>query len=203
MKRAHDFGRSNGFTLIELAAATALAAILMMGVLTILTGITRDRQILASTHASSANPDLAMTIELVRQDLRCASFLQTDADGTVEIHTMASLDTQTLQPTDRPSLVKYRIADSDGLHLLMREQQLKDDPIEPPSLRTLLALHVRGFEIERLHDTSDKAPAPDAPTANSFQRMELDVPRRVRLKIAFDPPEPSQSSNVNEVLCLR
>src|ERR1700677_234088 len=122
----HQRRYHTGFTLIELIAATALAVILMIGVLATFQGIVRDRTRLASARSVESS-DRAMAVELLRRDLSCASDIQTDSAGTVEVHTCSSLDVQTLETNDRPSLVSYEIADSDGLHALVREQQLEDE----------------------------------------------------------------------------
>jgi hypothetical protein len=124
-----------------------------------------------------------MAAELLRTDLICASDIYTDPDGTVELHTCGSLDAETLKPTDRPSLVHYEIEDSDGLHTLVRQQQLEDETIPPSTLRTVLMFRVLHFELAPLSDPSD--PINPAESVDC-SRPAKKVPQRVHLKISFD-----------------
>jgi prepilin-type N-terminal cleavage/methylation domain-containing protein len=84
-----------GFTLIELAAASAATAILMGAVLAILGGITRDRERLAQARPSERT-DQAPVIELLRRDLACASDLQVESNGDLVLDADASLDAKNL-----------------------------------------------------------------------------------------------------------
>jgi prepilin-type N-terminal cleavage/methylation domain-containing protein len=202
MRCYHPFVRSKGFTLIELAIATALAALLMLGVLMILTGIIRDRRMVSEDGHSSTNPDWVALVDLVRGDLNCASDLQVEENGAIEIHTTASLDTQTLQPTDRPSVVTYRIFQSDGLNLLLREQRFQDDPIASAPLRSLVALNVNSFRIEGLRDLANGSVSSRAPD-NLPDPSVKNLTRRVRLRIGFDGTDAGAAHAIDQVLCLR
>jgi type II secretory pathway pseudopilin PulG len=188
--------RAMGFTLIELVAASAAAAILMLGVLMVLTGIIRDRQRL-STAIHSQNTAAALA-EVFRRDLIGATTLHVFPDGAIQVHSFASLDNNALGPIDRPSLVIYRIVDADGNHLLLRQQRLQDDPVPPPALRSLLACHVKQLGLERLPDPIDGVSGTRSPAKAAVAKSD-DVPRRVRLTITFDDSEPA----VDQVLCLR
>src|SRR5450432_4261584 len=72
--RVDDHGRSdmrNGFTLIEMVLASAVAALLMAAVLMVVTSIARDRERVATTRPD-ANQDKAQIVEMLRQDLLSA-----------------------------------------------------------------------------------------------------------------------------------
>jgi len=189
--------RYQAFTLIELVMASALAALLMLGVLTVLTGITRDRQRLSASRSSDA-ASRSVLVEIVRRDLSCSTELTVLLDGAIQLHSFAAVDASTLQPVDRPSLVTYRIGDGDGLGLLVRQQEMQDEPVQPLPLRSLLACHVRQFEVERLRDALNGSSDANA-KAEADSLKQRDIPNRVRLRIAFS----DSAAAIDQVLCLR
>jgi type II secretory pathway pseudopilin PulG len=187
----------SAFTLIELVIASALAALLMVGVMMVLTGIIRDRKRLSAAPSSEPASPAALA-EILRRDLSCSTQFSVLADGSIQINGLSALDDKTLQSIDRPSLITYRLSDRDGLRMLIRDEAMQDEPVQPHSLRTLLATHVSEFKIDRLHDKTDRqTDATDQSIGDSAD--EKGIPNRVRLRIAFD----DSPDVINQVLCLR
>jgi type II secretory pathway pseudopilin PulG len=137
--------RHRAFTLIELAVACAITALLMAGVLAVVTAMTRDRQRVAVANLIQPQSQAAI-LELLRLDLSCATDIQPGA-GSVTLHTFSSLNAKNNSPLDRPSLVQYRIIQESGTGCLIRRQQLTDDPIAPPS-ENVVAFGVQGISVQ-------------------------------------------------------
>jgi prepilin-type N-terminal cleavage/methylation domain-containing protein len=188
-----------GFTLIEMVLATAIAALLMVGVLGVLTSIARDRQRVATTRPTSGQ-DTAQIIDLFRRDLACAKTIGMNGSNTLVLDTFSSLDGQSLQPIDRPARVTYRLAGEDSTRWLIREQAFADDSTAPPPLRSLVACRVQRLEVASLGEAPNMAgKVPGAvPTDRNSQDQQTQI-RRVRLRIDFE----DSARNIDQVLCLR
>jgi hypothetical protein len=137
--------RHRAFTLIELAVACAITALLMAGVLAVVTAMTRDRQRVAAANLIQPQSQAAI-LELLRRDLSCATDIQSRT-GSVTLRTFSSLNVADNSPLDRPSLVGYRIVQNGGVECLIRRQQFMDDPIAPPS-ENVVAFGVQGISVQ-------------------------------------------------------
>lgn len=183
MKRRHE---QSGFTLIELVLASALAAILMAGMLSVLAGITRDRERLARLH-NMETPDRAAIIQLIRRDLSCATNFQ-GGENELTVHTYSSLDVADSHAVDRPSEVTYSLLKDQGMWWLIRRQQFVDEPVPPRPVMNLVACGVTRFNENELLTTSAQGSL-SSPTIAT---------RRVAIEIDFDDPK----AKIEQTICL-
>ena len=195
--------RSNrGFTLIELVTATALAAMLMVAVLAVLTSINRDRERLAAAK-SGQRQDQAPLIELLREDLTCSDGFKMTSQNTLVLQTTNSLSkshpdwqsSSQFQRIDRPSTVTYHLVATDDGKCLVRQQEFSDETVPSSPIKSLLAFQVRRFEV-----SATAAPvAAGAGTRPAAIIPDPQLPRSVKVQVEFDDP----SAGIAEILCLR
>ncbi len=185
--------KHHGFTLIELVVASAIAVVLMGAVLAMLASIARDRVRLATARPAEA-ADQSSLVELFRRDLLSATKIQVNQSNHIVLETCASLDGQTWQRIDRPSIVTYRLIEDHGFHWLVRQQRFADDPISPMPNRGLVAFDARLLELRPLADNQNG-------TAHLFLAapQPRDLTRRFHLRVVFENPR----TNIDQVVCLR
>jgi prepilin-type N-terminal cleavage/methylation domain-containing protein len=181
-----------GFTLIELAAASAVAAVLMGGVLAVFTSIARDRVRLSAARPAERR-DQAPIIELLRRELSCCNKFEMVGPNALDLQTCGSLDDNAV--VDRPSHVTYRIVRDQQMSWLVREQEFSDEPVAPRSKKDLVAFHVRHLDVEVLHDFAPQT----GELYNLRPRDPKDIPRRVRIKLEFD----DHIADIYQEVCLR
>jgi len=113
-----------GFTLIEALAATALAAIMMTAVMSVVSAMAR------SDRANGTSPELidwrSQVIDVISRDLRHADTYQSDVDG-ITLSGHVALDKHTLKPAHRPAVVNYVIEEYADQKWLLRTQTDPDD----------------------------------------------------------------------------
>jgi prepilin-type N-terminal cleavage/methylation domain-containing protein len=177
-------GRRRGFTLIELACASAIAVILMIAVLGIFTSIARDR--IRLTKARSAHiQDRQNLIELLYRDLAECNDLSRTSAGEYVLQTRDSLDSANLEPSDRFCAVTYSVMGPPGAQSLFRRQQLLDDPTMPPPQTNLVAMGVSQFDLIGLGDNAGAA------------RQGV-LASRMRVVIGFD----DKAANIDQIICV-
>jgi prepilin-type N-terminal cleavage/methylation domain-containing protein len=173
------------FTLIELVAATALSAVLLTVVLSVVRTVNRPQP------TSDATTELAAPLSRQLQwDLANAVVLRTDARG-LTLGGYGSLDPATLEPTHVPVVVTYTLRPAGDRLWLVREQSSLDALAEGGTWDELACGDVAAFTVDAPPTAADRAaatqPAEDDPTPLSFQRLAgvRPVPPRVRLTITL------------------
>jgi prepilin-type N-terminal cleavage/methylation domain-containing protein len=178
------------FTLLELLAATALSALLMVAVLHVLGTIGRDRR----TMAARPGPQVwrADLLDTFRRDLAGSTAVRYGNNALV-LTGQAALDLRTLAPRDEPVTVSYGLTTLHGRTWLTRRQGARNVRGNEGPWMELLCPDVVGFSVR----------AADAePGTSALSDQVGDAPRAVpasavlRIDIAGDVP-------VEETLVLR
>jgi prepilin-type N-terminal cleavage/methylation domain-containing protein len=140
--------KRSGFSLIELLLATVLSAVLMAGVLAILSGVVRDRRRLAAAeNVPSPDPIIAR----FQWDLANAQNMSQSSDGrSLSLTGHGGIDPVTLAPNGRLASVSYRLYRDETMNHLVREQHYLDDPAAPRPWRELIATNVTSFRVVAL-----------------------------------------------------
>ena len=132
----------SAFTLIEMLVATVLAAILMMAVLTMLAGVSRDRKMLHGLRQSQSNSGLE---DLLRWDLtNSRSIATTTDDQSVVLTGIGGIDNASRVPNGRLVQVRYEIKSKN----LWRTQEYLDTPSRNGNWRELVAANVSSITVE-------------------------------------------------------
>ncbi len=140
--------RLRAFTLIELLAATALAGVLMVGVLGVITSLGRTKQQMRLLEDGAPTPHIERFLDLLRLDLTHGELTgHFRGQGPIEIAGHGGLDPRALTITHRPASIVYGVRELGGALWLVREQTLLD---EPTNRRTTTALVLRGVSAVAL-----------------------------------------------------
>ena len=173
------------FTLIELVAATALSAVLLTVVLSVVRTVNRPPA------PTGATTDTAAPLSRqLRWDLANAVVLRTDSRG-LTLGGYGSLDPATLEPTHLPVVVTYTLRPAGGRLWLVREQSSLDARAEGGTADELVCGGVATFGVDAPPTAADRAaatqPAIEDPTPVEFQQLAgvRPVPPRVRLTVTF------------------
>jgi prepilin-type N-terminal cleavage/methylation domain-containing protein len=156
------------FSLVEMLIATALATILLGGVLAMSAALARDQKHLSRQATTSADG----IVELLRFDIGNARTITQSNDGrTVIFVGHGALDRRSGAATNRLALVTWSI-DPDGM-LLWRTQQYLDEPARPARWRELIAGDVARIEIAHASPDSEivREPAVTAAMLRSRARI--------------------------------
>ncbi|MEZ6192077.1 MAG: prepilin-type N-terminal cleavage/methylation domain-containing protein [Phycisphaerales bacterium] len=136
--------RCNGFTLIEALAATALAAIMMTAVMSVVTAIAR------SDKMEDRTPDQSdwrsRVSEVIRQDVRHAHTVES-RDNRITFTGHVSLDRKRLNPTHRPAVVTYSVVQDTGQSWLFRTQTDTEDRSLHNSWSQAVCSGIRGISL--------------------------------------------------------
>jgi hypothetical protein len=112
-------GSTRGFTLVETLAATVLAALLLITVMTVIASLGRERRDMARRAVADPTADL---VDVIRWDLVNARDVTPTRDG-VSIDGFASLDPKSRERAGhRPVRVLYEVRRSTGRSWLVRRQ---------------------------------------------------------------------------------
>ncbi len=140
--RPGPFYQSQGFTIMEMLAATALTSLLMIGVLAVMTSIAREHRAAAIRSQRGIETEL---MELLRWDLANATRIESGADRLV-LSGHGVLDPQTQQPSmPRPCVVVYQVRQVNGRSWLSRQQSAADQSV-PPSV-AMVGSGVRNMQV--------------------------------------------------------
>jgi hypothetical protein len=159
-------------TLVELLAATILAAMLMAAVLGVLKGVTREQRALRG----SASP-MGWQTQLIRQlewDLTNSRTLKMTASG-FRLHGFAGRDFVSGAPLHCRTRIEYAVENMRGKSFLMRsEAHLNSPSLDNQSFDLVCN------QIERIVLTPGQggAPAANAGTANRDQADEGSIPNQ-------------------------
>lgn len=149
------------FTILEMLAATALAALLMLAVLHVIGSVGRTRAALAREFDPAWR---AQVLETLRLDLTHSTGVRYEPNG-VTLTGHAGLDRATLAPDHKPVTVAYGLATVAGRNWLYRRQTPRAGSGRQP-WRELLCADVTTFSVRPA-----AAPA-DRPAAHGDQEEE-------------------------------
>jgi hypothetical protein len=152
------------FTILELLAATALTALLMVAVLQVIGSIGRTRA--AMSRQSADGPWKADLLDALRRDLVNSSGIRYEANA-VTLTGHAALDPLTLDPVHEPVVVTYGVTTRANRTWLYRRQAPRDGFRGSPAWSELLAPDVARFTLR---------PATDLPVATGPPTREGDAP---------------------------
>ncbi len=177
-----------GFSLIEMLAAAALSAVLMIGLMAVIASVGRTRRAFAAQTEQSAWS--AGVADLLRFDLRNAQTVKAGPNALTLTGTGA-LDARTLAPSHRPVRVEYALRTAAGRSWLVRRQTDLDVLSNANAWSEAVCPGVAAFAVQLLPDpvpAGAPKPPPDA------------APPRVRLTVT---PENPADPPVQEVLIVR
>lgn len=154
------------FTALELLAATALTALLLLAVFHVVGALGRSRAAVerraAGQGAGVDAPWLADLLDTLRRDLAGAATIRYDEGGVVVLSGHTSLDRATLVPGDGPAVVRYEVVTVHGRRWLCRRQSPRDGFAGGGAGWTeLLCPDVTGFSLRPV--AGPLTPAPAAP----------------------------------------
>jgi prepilin-type N-terminal cleavage/methylation domain-containing protein len=132
------------FTLLELLASTALAALLMLAILKVVASLGASRAALA--HQAQVQPWRADLVETLRRDLSNASQISFGPDS-VTLISHASLDSLDVTLGHQPVTVVYGLSTLHGRRWLVRRQSSRDTSASPSAFAELLCSDVASFNI--------------------------------------------------------
>lgn len=185
--------RRHAFTLLEMLLATALATLLIAGVLAMLVGVSRDRRRLASSVAAPAGQEF---IEQLRRDLINAGTIAQDRDGrTLVLIGNGGIDRRSLAGNGRFARITYRRLSDASASCLLREQEYLDDPVRPDRWAELVAVGVNGIRV--IPESTDAWPVDAGAETTGVVGATTTIPSRVRLHL--DMP----GGAINEELSVR
>ena len=177
-----------GFTLVEILATIALAALLLLAGFRAVASLGRQRAMLARQEAARTYvPELA---DLLRLDLSNARYMKA-APNELTLTGYCGLDADTLDPNHRPVTVRYHLARAGGRGRVVREQTDLDVPTNRNRWSAVVCSGVAAFEVRA--STADPSANADRPTGGSAGTRRDAPPAGVRVTRAYrtgwDGPE--------------
>ncbi len=162
-----------GFTLIELLAASALTAVLMVGVLAVIAdlgaaGMEPTRALEAD--ATFEDDALAAWLSLLREDLEHAMDVDVPRPGVLVLTGYGALDGSRRERTHRPVRVRYTVEEVGGRAWLVRRQAALDVLSNRHVQRDLVCSGVVRFALEAVGSTATRRGVASAPTAAEATR---------------------------------
>jgi hypothetical protein len=160
---------------MELMLASAIAAILMAGVMVVVAGLSRDRQRMEA-RAEVSEPVVMM--DVIRRDLANAQTMHTREDGAIVLVGNAGVDRTSMAVNGRLVKVVYRVSRG----VMLREQTYLDDAVRPHHWSEVVAMRTQRVAIsgagEAMVFTEDMA---DRLGSDGGRPMR--VPGRVRVRV--------------------
>ncbi len=143
-----------GLTLVELLLASALATVLMVGVLAVVTNLTMTERALNPLRGES-NKNVAMALEeldawaaVLRGDLNHAGRIHRLQGGEIELVTYQSLQGEAREAVHRPVLVRYEMETINERSWVVRRQSGLDGGAAGTIRRSdLVGMGVKRFEL--------------------------------------------------------
>lgn len=172
--------RQTGFTAVELVATTALAAVLMLAVLSVSASIGTTHRLMRQRQAGQF--DQSRLRELIRWDLMHATTVRTDSeDQPLATQGPSGIDPATQRPTHRLVRVDYQIRQQGDHAWLIRRQRYLDSQGYQAPWQSPIAAHVQSLAVERLESEA------------GGESSEDDRPRmqRWRVRIVFTNDKPA------------
>src|SRR5258706_4588958 len=150
--------RTSGFTLVEMIAAASLAAILCLGVMTVVASLGRTHRNFDRTAAAHTwHRELE---EVLGRDLRCAQRIQSGEDR-LALDTYAYIDPRTRQTRSLLVHVVYRLCAAGTRNLLLREQSRVDGDPDTKIAVDLVCADVKHFDLRELPEDAGRSPPDD------------------------------------------
>lgn len=135
------------FTLLELLAATALAAVLMVVLLQVVASMARGKVVLERDAAADTAPWQSDLLENLRWDLT-NTVEGTAEPGRLRLSGHGSLDRATLEPEHRPVNVSYAVEQRGGRSWLVRRQSPRGGLTNERGWSELVCPNVASFIVE-------------------------------------------------------
>jgi prepilin-type N-terminal cleavage/methylation domain-containing protein len=138
-----------GFTLLEMMLATALLAVLMIGVLAVIASINPTQNAAASVfdNPPPSNQILDAWTQVLFNDLAQSDEAKS-GQNSLELRGFIALD-DSLQTTHRPALVQYALQETDHRRWLVRTQTTLDNPTNQNIRTDLVCRGISRFELTR------------------------------------------------------
>jgi prepilin-type N-terminal cleavage/methylation domain-containing protein len=175
-----------GFTLVELLAAMALAALLIVGVLSVVRSLGASRRVMAAQADRDGAGGIDVLVDQLRWDLANATQVDFATPNQLQIIGHGGLDPQTKTPTCGPCTLTYAIRQV-GIAPHQRpwlvRQQVPPPGSASPAWSELLAGDVLGFGVQ--------PPKEDAAGAAPASAAVAGVPRRLVLDLTLDQGQPA------------
>jgi prepilin-type N-terminal cleavage/methylation domain-containing protein len=136
------------FTLIEMLVTLAAAAILMSGVLVIVTASAKDRLRMRELEDRDSLSQERL-LEMLRMDLVNARSLEPLPEGKgIVVSGFGAMDPATLTREDRAVQVTYTVRGDGGRTTLVREQRYLDEQVPTKPWREIVAAGISWFSVE-------------------------------------------------------
>lgn len=117
--------RCNGFTLLELLLAAALSAILMVGVLGVVSNL--GDLAVAEPEVAAGDPSLEAFLDLLGEDLEHAQAVDTSQPNRVRLTGPVGLNAHSRERSHRPVEVEYTLQTIAGERWIVRRQASLDE----------------------------------------------------------------------------
>ena len=202
--RRNQLLRRSGFTLLELVAATLLAAMLCVAVM----GITANsaRQSREIKNQFPARPWLAPLAEQIHWDIVQARSFRVRPDS-IELHGFGGRDFTTAVAYHGPTVVTYQIVKDGDVHWLLRKEAHVDDLTSRFFRTEFVCKDVGSIRLSALSGQSDVGRQPADPLQDLLPPMEEQdlqsegpLPERVVVTMIG---QDNQTPILREVICRR
>jgi len=170
--------RARGFTLLELLLASVLLAVLMVGVMSVITNVVQPAEAVAKQQAArdTAEP-AALLADLLREELLHARTIDESTVQSIAFTGFGGLDPVTHERVQRPVRVRFFIEDIDGRSWVMRSEQRLDGEEQPGARRSLVCAGVTRFELI----APERETKPSQPDAEEAPNQPSDAVWRLRV----------------------
>ncbi|MCY2926021.1 MAG: prepilin-type N-terminal cleavage/methylation domain-containing protein [Planctomycetota bacterium] len=161
--------RRHGFTLLEMLLALTVSAMLMAGVLAVVTGL-GARGLAAAPHADGERMTGAVDawVRLLREDLANATASE-GSENELVLTGYAALAGPERERTHRPARVVYRLEDVAGRRWLVRRQALLDVLSNDNLQRDLVCRGVKRFSLVRTPEAAPPVAGPRRPNGGLWR----------------------------------
>lgn len=159
------------FTLVELIASAVLAAMMMVGLMSVVWSASRDLRDLRSEESSGFPTTLL--IDRIRTDFVNARGMQVSSEG-IALHGFVGRDPRTREPLWTPARVVYRTVETDSGRVLVRQQA--DSPAEA------IWVGVQGLAVEALEQVDPDDISMPMPATGGLP----EVPGALRITLVGD-----------------
>ncbi len=182
---------SHGFTIMELLIASALASILMIGILFATTQQARQVQ---RQQKQSSPTELDSIVQLLRRDLMLATACRIK-DQQIQLQGYFKLDEKTFSQTQQPAQVIYRLADIDQETWLIRHQQDPTSLTLQDSSANLVCKGITSMQLLAVSLENDQF-ATDVTTFDTDARKITNQPTNISDKI--ESAEKSEPQTISD-----